>query len=119
MNYFARKSLWIFARCIVFASLFLFPMKTEIIAARAIFKRTILPSVRHGKISPVIESLLGIVFCRLRIIGLVVPAFFRRSAYGTTLLQLGHKRRPVEQRDDGASAAKSEARVDMNDDLKI
>jgi hypothetical protein len=111
MNYFARKSLWIFARCIVFASLFLFPMKTEIIAARAIFKRTILPSVRHGKISPVIESLLGIVFCRLRIIGLVVPAFFRRCAFGPTLLQVDLKKRTLEQRDDAVSAARSETKV--------
>lgn len=110
---------FLIVRCIVFFSLIPLPMKTEIIAARVIFKRTILPSVRHGILLSVIASLLGIGFCRLKIIWLLVPAFFRRSAYGTTLLQLGHKRRPVEQRDDGASAAKSEARVDMNDDLKI
>jgi hypothetical protein len=80
-------------RSIVFLSLFLFPMKTEIIAARALFKRRILPAALHGNILPVIKTLLGIGFCRLKIICLLVPAFFRRCAYGTRLLEVERKRR--------------------------
>jgi Sulfotransferase family len=80
-------------RCVVFVSLFLFPMKTEIIAARAVFERRILPAVRHGNISSAIRSLLGIGFCRLRIIWLLAPAFWRRCAHGTTLLQVDQKSR--------------------------
>lgn len=80
-------------RCIVFVSLFLVPMKMEIIAARGVFKRWILPSVRHGNMSAAIKSLLGIGFYRLKIIGLLVPAFFRRCVYGTRLLQVEHKSR--------------------------
>jgi hypothetical protein len=79
-------------RCMVFVSLFLFPMKTEILAARAIFKRRILPSLRHGSILPALKSLLGIALCRLRIIVLLAPAFLRRCVYGTTLLQVDHAR---------------------------
>jgi hypothetical protein len=95
-------------RCLVFVSLFLFPMKMEIIAARGVFKRWILPAVRQGNISRAIKSLLGIGFYRLKIIGLLTPAFLRRCIYGTTLLQVDHKRRPLERRDDGARAATSE-----------
>jgi hypothetical protein len=80
-------------RWIVFVSLFLLPMKTEIVAARAVFKHRILPSLRRGKIWSAIKSILGIGFCRLRIIGLLAPAFFRRCVYGTTLLQVDHKSR--------------------------
>jgi hypothetical protein len=82
-------------RCVVFVSLFLLPMKTEIVAAQAIFKRTVLPALRHGKILPLIKSLLGIGFCRLKIIWLLAPAFFRRCVYGTTLLQVDHNRQPT------------------------
>lgn len=68
----------------------LVPMKTEIIFARAVFKRKVLPSVRHGKISIVIKSLLRILLCRLGIIWLVVGEFFRRLSCGKTLLQVDH-----------------------------
>ncbi len=78
-------------RCVVFASLVLFPMKTEIIAARAVFKGKILPAVRHGNISAAIRSLLGIGICRLKIIRLLVPAFVRRCVRGTALLRPGHQ----------------------------
>ena len=88
-------------RCIVFVSLFPFPMKMEIIAARAVFKRRTLPSLRHGNIWRAIKSLLGIGFCRLKIIWLFVPVFFRRCAYRTTLLQVDQKTRPLERRDVG------------------
>jgi hypothetical protein len=80
-------------RWTVFASLFLLPTKMEIIAARAVFKHRILPAVRNGSASRAIRSLLGIGFCRLRIIWLLVPAFCRRCAYGATLLQVDHKSR--------------------------
>jgi hypothetical protein len=97
-------------RCMVFVSLFLLPMRTEIIAARAVFKRRILPAVRHGNILTAIRSSLGIGLCRLKIIRLVVPVFFRRCAYRTTLLQVDHKRRPVDRREDSTMAAMSETK---------
>jgi hypothetical protein len=96
-------------RCIVFVSLFLFPTKMEITAARAVIKHSILPSLRHGDISRVITSLRGIGVCRLKIIWRLARAFFRRYIYGTALLQLDGKRRTSEHRDDGAGAARNEA----------
>jgi hypothetical protein len=86
-------------RCIVFVSLFAFPTKMEIMAARTVLKRWSLPALRRGNIAPLIETLLGIGFCRLRIIWLLAPAFFRRCVYGTTLLQLDLKSRPLERDD--------------------
>jgi hypothetical protein len=80
-------------RWLVLILLALVPMKTEIIFARAIFKRKVLPSVRHGNISIALKSLLRILLCRLGIIWLVVGEFFRRLTYGKTLLQVDHKRR--------------------------
>ena len=99
-------------RFIVFVSLTPFPMEMELIAARAVFKRWILPSLRRGKIWTAIKSFLGIGFYRLKIIGLLAPAFFRRFAYGTTLLQVDHKGRPLERRDDCALAATNETTFD-------
>jgi hypothetical protein len=78
-------------RCIVFVPLFLVPTKMEIIVARTVFKRRILPSVRHGNISIVINSLLRMLFCRLAIILLVVPEFVRRLVGGKTLLRVDSK----------------------------
>jgi hypothetical protein len=97
-------------RCIAVVSLFLFPMKMEFIAARAVFKRRILPAARHGNVSAAIKSVLGIGFCRLKIMWLLGSVFFRRCAYGTTLLQVDHKRLPAERRDDVARAAVSETK---------
>jgi hypothetical protein len=98
-------------RCIVFVSLFLAPMKTEIIAARAILKRRILPAVRRGNISLAIKSLLAIGFCRLKIIYLLASVLFRRCAYETTLLQVDHKRRPPERLYDVTKAARGETKL--------
>jgi hypothetical protein len=98
-------------RCIVFVSLVLFPMKMEILAARAIFERSILPSLRHGKISAAIKSLLGVGFCRLRIFGLLALAFSRRCVCGTTLLQVDHKGRSPEWREDGLRVASNETKL--------
>jgi hypothetical protein len=79
-------------RWTVFASLFLVPMKMEITGARVVFKRRILPSIRHGAILPAIRSTLAIGLCRVKIIRLVTSVFFRRYAHGATLLQVSHKR---------------------------
>jgi hypothetical protein len=98
-------------RCIVFVSLVLVPMKTEFTAAWAICKRTIVPAVRQGKISPVFKSLLGIGFCRFKIIWLLASAFFRRFAFGATLLQVDHKKRPSEWREDGLRVAPNETEL--------
>lgn len=95
-------------RWIVFVSLLPFPTKMEIITARAVLKLWILPSVRHGRVWAAIKSLLGIGFYRLKIMELLAPAFFRRCAYGVTLLQVA---RPPERRDDGASAAEREMKL--------
>jgi hypothetical protein len=81
-------------RFMVFASLFLLPMNTEIIAAQAVFKRRILPSLRHGNIWRAMMSLLAVGFCRLKLIGLLVPAFFERCAHPTTLLQIDRQQQP-------------------------
>jgi hypothetical protein len=75
----------------VFAALFLAPMKMEVTAARLVFKRRILPSIRQGAILPAIRSSLAIVLCRAKIIRLLTSVFLRRYTYGTTLLQVGHK----------------------------
>jgi hypothetical protein len=80
----------------------------EIIAARAIFKRWIKPLLHQGNIWAATKSVLGIGLYRLKIIKLLGPAFFRRCAYGVTLLQIA---RPLELRDDGSSVAKSEMKL--------
>jgi hypothetical protein len=98
-------------RWLVFVSLVLVPMKTEIIAARATFKRRILPAARHGNISQVLKSFLGIGLCRLSITWLLASAFFRRFAFGATLLQVDHKKRPSEWRDDGLRVAPNETEL--------
>jgi hypothetical protein len=96
------------ARCIVFVSLVLLPTKMEIIAARALFTRRTLPSLRRGRIAAAVASLFGIGFCRLTIIWLLVPAFLRRCVYGATLLPVDHKTHPLERRDDGTRAVRNE-----------
>jgi hypothetical protein len=101
-------------RCVVFVSLFLLPMKTEIIAARAVFKRRILSSVRHESIWRAIKSVLAIGLCRLKIMLLLVSVFFRRCVYGTALLQVDHKRRQLERRDDGAEGREKRNDAQMN-----
>jgi Sulfotransferase family len=78
-------------RCLVFAALFLAPMKMEITAARVVFKRRILPFIRRGAVLPALRSSLAIGFCRVKIIRLLTSVFFRRYAHGTTLLQVHHK----------------------------
>jgi hypothetical protein len=98
-------------RCIVFVLLVLLPMKMEIMVARAAFKRTILPAVRHGHFSIAINSLLGILSYRGLAILLLVLDFFRRCAYRKTLLEVDHKRRPLEWRDDGLRVAPNETRL--------
>ena len=95
-------------RWVVFVSLVLLPTKMEIIAARALLTRRTLPSLRRGRIAAAVASLLGIGFCRLTIIGLLVPAFLRRCLYGATLLPVDHKKQPLEHRDDGARAVRNE-----------
>jgi hypothetical protein len=99
---------YLIVRCIVFVSLILVPMKMEVIAARATFKRKILPAARRWDIWQAIRCLLGIAFCRLKIIGLLTPAFYRRCVHPPTLLQVDDKSRPLARPDDVQSAASSE-----------
>ena len=77
---------YIIVRWIVFLSLVLLPMKMEIVAARGTLRGWTLPLLRQGKIWGAIKSLLGMGFYRLKIIRLLVPVFFQRSLYRTTLL---------------------------------
>ena len=82
-------------RCIVFASLFLFPLKMEIIAARAVFKRRILPSICRGDLWLAIKSLGAVGLCRLKIIGLITPVFLQRCAHGAALLQVHREEQSI------------------------
>ncbi len=82
-------------RYLVFVSLCPFPMKMEIIAARAAFRLSVLPWLRHGNILPAIKSLLEIGFCRLKITWRLASVVFRRCFYGTTLLQVDPAGRAV------------------------
>jgi hypothetical protein len=84
-------------RCIVFLALFLIPLKLEIAVEWTVFKRKILPSVRHGNISIVIKFLFHIVFYRLVIICLFVSECFGRVAHGKKLLEVNHQRRRTGQ----------------------
>ncbi len=84
-------------RCIVAVSLSVLPTKMEITAAQAIFKRRILPALRNGNILVVIKSLLGIGYCRLKIIRLLALVVFRRCARRPVLLQVNHKGQLLEQ----------------------
>jgi hypothetical protein len=79
-------------RCLVLVLFPLLPMKTEIIVARAAFKRRVLPSLRHGNIALVMSSLLRLLFCRLGITWLLVREGSRRLAYRKILLQINHKK---------------------------
>jgi hypothetical protein len=72
-------------RCLVLLLLPLLPMKMEIIVARAVVKRRVLPSLRRGNIVIVINSLLRIVFCRLAIMWLLMRECSRRLLYRKTL----------------------------------
>jgi hypothetical protein len=81
-------------RCLVLVLFPLLPMKMEIIVARAVLKRRVLPSLQRGNIASVINSLLRIVFCRIAILWLFVSECFRRLVYRKTLLQIDHKIMP-------------------------
>jgi hypothetical protein len=81
-------------RFLLVVSLVLFPMKTEIVGARAIFKHRILPSVRQGNIVRAIKSLFAIGFCRLKIMWLFVSVVFRRCTHRSTLLQVNKSGHP-------------------------
>jgi hypothetical protein len=77
-------------RCLVLVLFPLLPMKMEIIVARAVVKRRVLPSLRHGNIAAVMISVLRIVFCRLAILWFFVRESSRRLVYRRTLLQINH-----------------------------
>lgn len=83
-------------RCVVFVSLFLFPMKMEIIATQASLRRWVFPLIGQGSILAAVKSALGLGLCRLKMIQLLVLAFCRRRTYRTTLLQVDYKRQHSE-----------------------
>jgi Sulfotransferase family len=94
-------------RCLVFFSLLALPTKMEIIAARGVFTGWTLPSLRQGNVWPAIKSLLGIGYYRLKIMRLVTPVFVRRLLHRTTLLHVGHRKRPEQPFTEGARTARS------------
>jgi hypothetical protein len=75
-------------RCIVVVSLFLLPMKTELVGAKMVFKGRILPSFRRGNILRGMKPLFTIGFCRLKIIRLLLFVVFQRCANRPTLAHL-------------------------------
>jgi hypothetical protein len=75
-------------RWFVFVTLFALPTRMEFVAARRVFGRWILPAVRQGNISRATRSVLGIGFYRVKIVGLLAPAFFRRWTREANLLQV-------------------------------
>jgi hypothetical protein len=79
-------------RYAIFFTLIPFPLKIEIVAARARFKSRILPALRSGNISIAVNSLLLILSYRLVIAVLFVLEFTGRCAHGKTLLEFGHGR---------------------------
>jgi hypothetical protein len=87
------------ARGAVFAALMLLPMKMELNAAEAVFKRRILPALGRGQLPSAAKSLAGIGLCRLKIIALLAPAFFRRCLAPPVLLQLGVPRQAQQRRE--------------------
>ena len=77
-------------RCLVLVLFPLLPMKMEMIVARAVFKRRVLPALRHGDIATLMDSLLRILFSRVAIMWLFACEASRRLAYRKTLLQINH-----------------------------
>jgi hypothetical protein len=95
-------------RWLVFLSLFLFPMKMEIITARAIFKIRTLPALRRGNVWGALKSVLITGRCRLKIVRMLLAVFWKRCAYDASLLQVGFRTPPVQRSEDVAAAARSE-----------
>lgn len=85
-------------RCAVAVSLFLFPVKTEMIAARKILKRRLLPALRHGNMVQVIKSLAGIGLVRLKMMWLLMGNVLRRCTSRTALLKVRMVQEPAEER---------------------
>ncbi len=67
---------------------FLIPMKTETISARAVVKAKVLPSLRHGDFRLAFKSLFGIFRCRLAMIYCVTSEIWRRLVFGKTVLEI-------------------------------
>jgi hypothetical protein len=99
-------------RFLVFISLFLLPTKMEIKATLAVFRCRVWPAARRGNLSPALRALLGIVLCRLKIIWRLVHLFAIRIVGRTTLLQIDHKKQPLERHDDFPLAATNETTFD-------
>ena len=73
-------------RCAVAVSLFLVPMKTEILSAREVLKLRIGPAMRRAEIGPATKSTLSIILVRLRIMSLLIRGVFGRCALRRELL---------------------------------
>jgi hypothetical protein len=81
---------WV-VRFLMVLSAILVPTKMEIVAAAALVKRGILPAVRRGAFASAIRVAAGIAYCRLQIIYLLTPAFFKQCARHTALLRVLEK----------------------------
>jgi Sulfotransferase family len=89
-------------RLMTVLALFIFPMKMEMISARAVFRLSILPALRRGNIWLAIKPLRAIAFCRLKIIRLLLPAFIQRCARRPALLRVFPRTQPAKRPDVGA-----------------
>jgi hypothetical protein len=67
---------------------FLIPMKTEAIAACAVVKAEVLPSLRHGDVRLAFKRLFGIFRSRLAMIYCVTSEIWRRLVFGKTVLEI-------------------------------
>jgi len=67
-------------RLAVFVFLFLLPTKMEVVAAREVFKKRILRSLRQRDFLGAIKLLGVFGFCRVKIVALMTPALFSRRA---------------------------------------
>jgi hypothetical protein len=85
----------------------LLPMKMEIIVARSVFKRRVLPSLRHGNIRILLNSLLRMLFSRLAIMGFLIREASRRLVYRKTLLPIFVRNDALKARADGAPTDRS------------
>jgi hypothetical protein len=82
-------------RCLLVVLLIPFPMKMEMIVARAVFRRRLLPALRRGDMALIAKSFLRLMFCRLAIIWLLGGEAYRRLAQRKTFLKIIDRTRVV------------------------
>jgi hypothetical protein len=90
--------------------LFLFPlvpMRMEVIVARAVFRRRMLPALRNGNMAVLMSVLLRMLLSRLAICVFITREACRRLFYRKTLLPINVGNDALKVRDDGPPADQS------------